>query len=174
MMDVKILRLGHRHGRDKRLTTHVCLTSRALGASNVLYSGDEDSKLEENIEETSGRWGGNFNIQYIDSWKKILENFDGVNVHLTMYGESVQDKIKEIRETEKDILVIVGSQKVPGEIYDLVDYNVAVTNQPHSEVAALSIFLHELFQGDELDNEFKNPELKIVPRENGKEVIKND
>ncbi|MFB6075586.1 MAG: tRNA (cytidine(56)-2'-O)-methyltransferase [Candidatus Aenigmatarchaeota archaeon] len=173
-MDVKILRLGHRYGRDKRLTTHVCLTGRALGTSKVFYSGDEDSKLEKNIRETSERWGGNFKIKYVKNWKKFVKNFDGIKVHLTMYGEPVQDRIEELSNKYSNVLIIVGSQKVPGEIYDLADYNIAVTNQPHSEVSALSIFIHELFRGQELDNEFENPELKIVPQKSGKEVIKND
>jgi len=45
----------------------------------------------------------------------VIDNFKGKKVHLTMYGMPVQDKIGEIRN-EKDLLVIVGSEKVPGEI----------------------------------------------------------
>jgi len=34
----------------------------------------------------------------------------------------------------------VRAEKVPAEMYDLADWNVAVDNQPHSEVAALASF----------------------------------
>ena len=68
------------------------------------------------------------------------------------------------------MLVIVGSQKVPSEVYDLVDYNLAVNNQPHSEVAALGIFLHEFFEGKELNKEFDNAEIKVIPDEKRKNL----
>lgn len=50
MMNVNVLRLDHRIGRDTRITTHVCLTSRAFGASKIYLSGEEDHKLMENVE----------------------------------------------------------------------------------------------------------------------------
>ena len=34
-MNINVLRLDHRIGRDTRITTHVCLTARAFGASKV-------------------------------------------------------------------------------------------------------------------------------------------
>ena len=36
MGDIVVLRLGHRPERDARVTTHVGLTARALGASGML------------------------------------------------------------------------------------------------------------------------------------------
>ena len=47
---IEVLRLSHRIRRDIRVTTHVCLVARAFGAQKVWYSGDRDSKLEENIK----------------------------------------------------------------------------------------------------------------------------
>jgi tRNA (cytidine56-2'-O)-methyltransferase len=76
----------------------------------------------------------------------------------------------EISHCEKDLLVAVGAEKVPAEMYQLADWNVAVGNQPHSEVAALAVFLDRLFQGEELGREFEGG-LKIVPSSRGKEVI---
>jgi tRNA (cytidine56-2'-O)-methyltransferase len=64
----------------------------------------------------------------------------------------------------------VGAEKVPVEMYDLADWNVAVGGQPHSEVAALAVFLDRLFQGEELELEFDGG-LKIVPSSRGKQVI---
>jgi tRNA (cytidine56-2'-O)-methyltransferase len=90
-------------------------------------------------------------------------------VHLTMYGSNLPDVIDEIRASE-NILVVVGAEKVPAEMYDLADWNVAVGNQPHSEVAALAVFLDRLFQGRELCEEFAGG-LKIVPTPRGKQVL---
>ena len=48
---VTILRLGYRRGRDPRITTHLALVARALGAQKFLFSGDEDEKMEDNRAE---------------------------------------------------------------------------------------------------------------------------
>ena len=72
-----------------------------------------------------------------------------------MYGERVQDVEDEIRAAHQSapVLVVVGSQKVPFDVYDAADYNVGVTNQPHSEVAGLAVFLDHLFGGLDLVRE---------------------
>ncbi|EQD75493.1 protein containing DUF127, partial [mine drainage metagenome] len=49
------------------------------------------------------------------------------------------------------------------------DYNVSVTNQPHSEVAALAIFLDRYNQGSELSATVEG-RMEVVPRERGKEI----
>ena len=173
-MRVKVLRLGHRKKRDLRLTTHVCLTARALGANEVILSGEEDNHIIESVRDVAKRWGGSFKVSYEKNWKKVLINHKNQGykiVHLTMYGMPVQKKIKDVRKNKK-ILVVVGSEKVPGEVYAVADYNIAVTNQPHSEVAALSIFLHELFKGKELEKRFPKAEVRIVPSERKKNVIR--
>ena len=46
---LNILRLGYRKGRDPRITTHLALVSRALGADNFILAGDEDNDMFENI-----------------------------------------------------------------------------------------------------------------------------
>ncbi|MCS7134988.1 MAG: tRNA (cytidine(56)-2'-O)-methyltransferase, partial [Candidatus Aenigmarchaeota archaeon] len=89
---------------------------------------------------------------------------------LTMYGINLPNIIEKIREI-KDMLIIVGSEKVPAEIYELIDYQVAVTLQPHSEVAALAVFLDYYFEGKEMEKEFENAKIKIVPKEKGKKII---
>lgn len=169
-MKIQILRLNHRPNRDKRVTTHVFLASRALGATEGLLSGDEDSLLVENVNKTCRRWGGDFKVKYVKEWKKFLKSSESKIVHLTMYGIPVQDKISDIRK-EKDLVVVVGGSKVPPEMYSLAHYNIAVSNQPHSEISSLAIFLHELFKGKELDLKFENSELEIVPQEKGKKVL---
>ena len=172
-MNIVILRLGHRLKRDERLSTHVGLTARALGCDEIIYSGDKDKNLYENLRKTSKRWGGNFKISYEKIFKKILRKYKKKNyklIHLTMYGEPVMKKISKIRKN--NLLVIVGSGKVPGEIYENSDYNISVTNQPHSEVSALAIFLHEYFQGK--GKKFSKSEIKIIPMKKGKNVIEKN
>jgi tRNA (cytidine56-2'-O)-methyltransferase len=86
-----------------------------------------------------------------------------------MYGIPIQEKVEELRRGSK-FLVAVGGPKVPGEAYRLADYNLAVTSQPHSEIAALAIALHELQSGEELKREFDHYKMKIIPSEKGKKV----
>lgn len=176
-MNVNVLRLDHRRVRDARITTHVCLTARAFGASKVILSGDEDKKILENIRDVVKRWGGDFEIDYIKKWGKFIDdwkNNGGEVVHLTMYGEGVQDLTGKIRKSSKDKLVVVGGSRVPSKVYQEADWNVSVTNQPHSEVAALSIFLHTLFEGKEYEIDFESGELKVIPTAHGKQVLTRD
>lgn len=173
-MKVNVLRLDHRRVRDARITTHVCLTARAFGASKVILSGDEDKKIMKNIRDVVKRWGGDFEIDYVKKWDKFIDdwkNNDGEVVHLTMYGEPVQEVTSKICKSSKDKLVVVGGSRVPSKVYQEADWNVSVTNQPHSEVAALSIFLHTLFDGEEYDIDFNDSELKVIPTAHGKQVI---
>lgn len=176
MRDIVILRLGHRPERDARVTTHVGLTSRALGAKGMLLTTD-DKSIAESIERVDQSWGGDFwvktGVSYRSEIRKWKES-SGVVVHLTMYGINMPDCIQEIRDKFKDhdIMVVVGAEKVPGDVYQMADYNVAVGNQPHSEIAALALFLDWLQEGKSLKKEFKDGELKIVPSEHGKSVIR--
>lgn len=167
-MKITVLRLGHRHFRDQRLTSHVFLTARAFGATKVIYSGKKDKKLEDSINDITKRWGGPFSVKYEKNWKKVIRNFKGVKVHLTVYGLPIQNQVSKIREIKKDLLVIVGGEKVPAEVYTFSDYNISIGNQPHSEVAALAVFLHEYFKGKELEKKFKKSKLRVIPQEKGK------
>ena len=54
----------------------------------------------------------------------------------------------------------------------LADYNIAIGNQPHSEIAALAIFLDRIFDGNQFDRKLSNESIKIIPTEKGKNVIK--
>jgi tRNA (cytidine56-2'-O)-methyltransferase len=46
-----------------------------------------------------------------------------------------------------------------------------VTNQPHSEVAGLAVFLDRLFEGRELDREWEHAEKTVRPMATGKRVV---
>ncbi|MFP4151178.1 MAG: tRNA (cytidine(56)-2'-O)-methyltransferase, partial [Candidatus Aenigmatarchaeota archaeon] len=152
---------------------HCALVSRALGAERMVYTGDQDKKMEKNVRNVVEKWGGGFEIKYRESWKTYLKNFDGKRVYLAMFGLPVQDEIQEIRNYDEDLCIVVGGEKVPGDIYDYIDLQVAVTNQPHSEVAALAVFLDRLQEGEELEKELEGAEIEVVPKEKGKKVEEN-
>lgn len=175
--EVVVLRWGHRPQRDVRLTTHVALASRALGASGFVLSDVADEHLKETVEKIVASWGGSFSFAMGAKWKNVVRDWragGGVVVHLTAYGENVQnsDVLERIRKTGKPVLVLVGSQKVPREFYspEFSDFNVAVGNQPHSECAALAIFLDRFFLGQSLGKPFENAKLHIVPQARGKKI----
>jgi tRNA (cytidine56-2'-O)-methyltransferase len=169
--EVCVLRLGHRPGRDNRMTTHVGLTARALGADRAVIAGDA-SDSRTTIEDITARFGGPFEVELSEEWRPLIREWPGAVVHLTMYGERIQDVEGEIRERHRSdpLLVVVGAGKVPFDVYEASDYNVGVTNQPHSEVAGLAVFLDRLFEGRELDREWEDADRKVIPRATGKEV----
>jgi len=169
---IVVLRLGHRPQRDRRVTTHVGLVARAFGADGMIIADISDEKVEKAINDVTRRWGGNFFVKSGAPWREEVERWKrggGKVVHLTMYGIPVNDVIEELRE--RDLMVVVGASKVPSEIFEIADYNVSIGNQPHSEVAALAVFLDRLFEGRELEREFPGWKLKIVPSGRGKRVI---
>ena len=169
---VAVLRLGHRPGRDERTTAHVGLTARALGADHVVLAGEAASR-RDTIEDITDRFGGPFRVETTDEPMAVLEAWEGTVVHLTMYGLPVQEATADVRTAFEDgteLLVVVGAGKVPFEVYERADWNLAVTNQPHSEIAALAVFLDRLFEGRELDRDWEDAERAVVPRETGKQV----
>jgi tRNA (cytidine56-2'-O)-methyltransferase len=174
---VWILRLGHRPQRDKRVTTHLLLAARAFGADRSFYSGQRDEKIERSVEKVTKSWGGAFEVEYAEDWKKAVKKWKedaGEVVHLTVYGLPVQDVIGKLIASPKDKLVLVGGAKVPGAVYELADWNVSVTSQPHSEVSALSVFLHELFEKRELSMPFGNAGIRVVPQAKGKKITRTE
>ena len=170
--EVAILRIGHRPERDQRVTTHVGLTARALGAKGM-YLAAADKGVVESIADVVERWGGEFFCEDNVKWRSCIKDWKaqgGVVVHLTMYGINLPDAISEIRPNNK-ILVIVGAEKVPGDIYGLSDYNVAVTGQPHSEISSLALFLDNLFLGKEFAGKFPGARIHIIPTRMGKQTV---
>ncbi len=178
MQEIVVLRWGHRPQRDARLTTHVALTARALGASGFLLSDIVDKKIEETVEKVTRNWGGDFFFEMGTAWKSAVRDWKakgGVVVHLTVYGENIQASsvLERIRQSGKNVLVLVGSQKVPKEFFssDVSDFNVSIGNQPHSECAALAVFLDRFFEGKELAMGFQRAKIKVMPQERGKKTI---
>ncbi|TMI48444.1 tRNA (cytidine(56)-2'-O)-methyltransferase [Candidatus Bathyarchaeota archaeon] len=173
MARIFILRIGHRVFRDSRVTTHVCLTARALGADGVIIADREDKVVESTIRDVTNRFGGPFDVQSGKPWKQAIREWRAIGgriVHLTAYGLPLPKMLPEILDAKGDVLVIVGSEKMPGEIFKVADWNVSVTNQPMSEVAALAIFLDWFRQHREFEHEFSKAQVQIVPSRSGKKI----
>lgn len=171
-MALVVLRLFHRLMRDKRMSTHIALTARAFGAKQMFYTGSHDSSLEESVGRITKDWGGNFHIghkenelSFIKKWKQE----GGIIVHLTMFGIELGDKIVELKQKlNENLLIIIGGTKVPSAIYHLADYNIAIGHQPHSEVAALAVFLDRITAGEARKEKRSNANVEIIPMEKGK------
>lgn len=160
--------------RDDRTLTHLCLVSRALGA-DVIYLQEIEKDIPRTVREVNESWGGDFSVVVNPSWRSVIAQAKAEGrkvVHLTMYGIPLQDRLEELRRAQK-LLIVVGGPKVPGKVYHDSDYNISVTSQPHSEIAALAIVLHEIQKGEELKRDFGKSILRIVPAEEGKHVVKN-
>jgi tRNA (cytidine56-2'-O)-methyltransferase len=174
-LKIVVLRLSHRYVRDDRATSHLFLTARAFGADGVIYTGQRDRKIEATIQEIAEAWGGIFDVKYRQNGVEVLKEWKrsgGDIIHLSMYGLSIQNVVEDIRTSPEDKLIVVGGAKVPKYVYEEADWNVAVTSQPHSEISAVSIFLHELLEGRELSKSFINAELVIVPQVRGKKILR--
>ena len=174
-MNISVLRIGHRLVRDDRVTTHVALVARAFGADTIYMTGVLDGSINDTIAKVSKRWGGRFRVEVVQDWKSFVRAWKkegGKVAHLTMYGINIDDMTERLRKESK-ILVMVGAEKVPQEVYNLADYNIAIGNQPHSEISALAIFLDRIFTGKQFKRAFADANLKIVPTEKGKEVQEN-
>ena len=170
-MVIEVVRIGQRVVRDDRVTTHVALVSRGFGAERI-YMTEVNPEIKETIEKINNTWGGNFQIEFIEKWKTIVKKKkdEGFKIiHLSMYGESINDAEEKI-EKEENLLIVVGAEKVPREIYELADYNVGVGSQPHSEISALAILLDRIQKGKQFEKEFPNAKRKIIPTKNGKNV----
>ena len=171
---IVVLRLDHRPERDKRVTTHIGLTARAFGASGLWTAGLKDPKIVESMKQVTSQWGyKRFEVITGVNWRHRLRKWKeegGEVIHLTMYGLHIDKVISKIDSSPRAKLIVVGSSKVPIEVFKVADYNVAIGHQPHSEIAALAIFLDRLFQGKMLHKRFLDAKMEIKPTADGKRV----
>ncbi len=170
-MVIEVVRIGQRLVRDDRVTTHVALVSRAFGAERI-YMTEVNPEIKDTLEKINKTWGGDFEVEFIDKWKTIVKKKKEEKikiVHLSMYGENINDVQGNLQE-EENLLIVVGAEKVPREIYELADYNVGVGSQPHSEISALAILLDRIQKGKQFEKEFPDAKRKIIPTKNGKNV----
>jgi tRNA (cytidine56-2'-O)-methyltransferase len=165
---IAVLRIGHRIDRDKRITTHVALVARAFGADSIFIT-TKDEKIKKNIQSVCKRFGGDFQVETGLDPKKIIKSWKGTIVHLTMYGAELEKAVHQI-DTKRDLLIIVGAEKVPPYFYEVADINVSVGNQPHSEVAALALFLDRYTKAVWQRKDFHG-NIQIIPCVKGKKVL---
>jgi len=167
---IEILRLSHRIFRDKRISTHCALIARSTGAEKIYYSGQKDDSLEVSVKKVVEKFGGPFEIFYTPDAKKLIQEKKKQNyfvIHLTVYGTPFEKEIENLKD--KNILVVIGGEKVEPEYYEFADLNLSVSTQPHSEVSALGIFLYSL---NGFKKTFKSAKIEIVPAKRGKLINK--
>jgi len=70
-MDIEVLRIGQRVVRDDRVTTHVAQVARSFGAQKI-YMNEVNPDIKHTISDINKTWGGNFKIEIISEWKKIV------------------------------------------------------------------------------------------------------
>jgi len=170
-MAIEVVRIGQRVVRDDRVTTHVALVARAFGANTILMT-EVNPDIKDTLEKINKTWGGDFSIEFIGSWKPVIKakKEKGFKiVHLSMYGEKINDIQSKLKK-EENLLIVVGAEKVPREIYEFADYNVGIGSQPHSEISALAILLDRIQQGSQFDKVFSGAKRKIIPTKKGKTV----
>jgi tRNA (cytidine56-2'-O)-methyltransferase len=130
-----------------------------------------DERVEKSLVGVAKRFGGDFKVERVTRWRDAVRQWKeagGQVVHLTMYGMPLEEGLAKV-DASKPLMVAVGAEKVPAEMYDLADLNVAVGNQPHSEVAALAVFLDRVAKGAWAAKRFDGS-LEVVPRARGKEM----
>ncbi len=174
-MVIEVVRIGQRVVRDDRVTTHVALVSRAFGAQKIFMT-EVNPEIKDTLDKINRTWGGKFRVEFIDKWKSIVKKKKAGNfkiVHLSMYGENINDVEDKLRN-EENLLVVVGAEKVPREIYELADYNIGVGSQPHSEISALAILLDRIQKGKQFEKSFPDAKRKIIPTKMGKNVQVNE
>jgi len=175
LMVFEVVRIGQRVVRDDRVTTHVALVARAFGA-NKIFMNEVNPEIKETLDKINKTWGGKFSIEFIDSWKSILKRKKEIGfkiVHLTMYGENINEIESQLKK-ESNLMIVVGAEKVPREIYEYADYNVSIGSQPHSEISGLAILLDRIQEGKQFNHMFSGAKRKIIPTKKGKKVVMNE
>ncbi len=165
---IEVLRIGHRAGRDPRLTTHLALAARAFGAER-LYLHPPDPALADRLARVAQQWGGGFSVEGVRDWRSVLREHPGPVVHLTMYGEPLARVLPRLRRADR-LLFVVGGAKVPSDLYARATYNVAVGHQTHNEVDALAVAL-ALLRGLPAPGAWPGARQVIVPEAHGKRVV---
>lgn len=146
----------------------IFLTARALGAAEVIFTGEKETRIAKYASDLEREWGGTFKVSFNKDYRKILAEANKYKtVYLTRYGTPLNKIIYSLK-TYKNIMLIVSSVKASTQaLHEIADFNVSVTDQPHCSAAAIAIFLHEFYEGRELAVHFKNSKYKVVPNEHG-------
>ena len=146
----------------------MCLTARALGASEIIFTSSKKEKLVRYAGRLERDWGGVFGVTFNHDYRKVLADANKYKkVYLTRYGVPLPKLIYSLK-TYKNIMLIVSSVQASSKpLHEIADFNISVTDQPHCGAAAIAIFLHEFYEGRELAVHFKNSKYKVIPAEHG-------
>ncbi len=148
----------------------LCLTARALGASEITFVGKKDGRLSKYINAINKKWGGRFTVQFAKSQAEALKSTSKyTKVYLTRFGEPLQNK-SYVLKTYKNLVLIVTPSDEKSNLHEMADFNISVSSQPHCSAAAVAIFLHEFYNGRELAMHFEYAKHKVVPKEHGIEI----
>jgi tRNA (cytidine56-2'-O)-methyltransferase len=166
---ISVLVIG---GNDYANNLNLCLTARALGASEMIFTTKKDARLVRYISGLERKWGGRFRIDFVNNYKTVLKK--AVNykkVYLTRYGVPLH-KMSYMLNTYKNIMLIVSPTSSSPKLHNIADFNISVTDQPHCSAAAIAVFLHDFYRGRELAVHFENAKYKVLPKEHGVSVEK--
>lgn len=146
----------------------LCLTARALGASEITFIGKRDSKILKYMDKINYNWGGRFKVSFVKSLKEVMKNsIKYTKICLTRYGTPLQDKMYTLKTYKNIVLIVPVRQKIADTVKDFTDFNISISSQPHTAAAAIAIFLHEFYSGRELAMHFENAKYRLVPSERG-------
>jgi tRNA (cytidine56-2'-O)-methyltransferase len=166
---ISVLVIG---GNDYASNLDLCLTARALGASEMIFTTKRDARLVRYISALERKWGGKFRVDFVKDYRTALKNsMNYKKVYLTRYGVPLH-KLTYMLNTYKNIMLIVSPISTSPKLHNLADFNVSVTDQPHCSSAAIAVFLHEFYRGRELAVHFENAKYKVLPKEHGVSVEK--
>ena len=116
------------------------------------------------------KFGGDFKIETTSNPKRFLKDWPGKIIHLTMFGISIDEEVDKIKELPEPLLFVVGAEKVPPWVFELSDYNIAIGNHPHSEVAGLSVALSKIY-GSVYNQNFEGGEVKVIPSSERRNMV---
>ena len=153
----------------------LCLVARAFGASSITFAPGPKANASGLVRYSSAlnrKWGGRFSITFAKDWKRFIsEKKNYVKIYLTRYGIPIK-KVEYTLKTYKNILIIVSMSESVKSLYKACDFNVSITNQPHTSASAIAVFLHNFYNGRELAIRFENAAYKVVPSEHDIHVEK--
>ncbi len=134
-----------------------------------MYLHPPDPDLAARLDAVRARWGGSFEVTPAPDWKRLVREYPGPVLHLTMYGEPIEKILPKVRAHHR-LLVAVGGAKVPADLYRLATWNAGVGHQPHSEVAALAVTLTSLL-GIPGPRAPPGARQRVVPQARGKRLV---
>ena len=84
-MEIEVLRIGQRIVRDDRVTTHIALVARSFGAKRI-YMNEINPEINNTVSKINKTWGGNFAIENITEWKKIIRKKKNESVKIVKFS----------------------------------------------------------------------------------------